>query len=108
MTLVEMCLRRSMLITNLGNIRNYEITFDQHLHDYDFYNAEKLVEDFLLNVKNKVGRSDNDVFIRCGFSLKNIQPSSIENEQPIKNSRYWSTEPYQTKSCNVFVYFNLR
>ena len=103
-----MCLRRSLLITNLGNIRNYEITFDQHLHDYDFYNAEKLVEDFLLNVKNKVGRSDNDVFIRCGFSSKNIQPSSIENEQPIKNSRYWSTEPYQTKSFNVFVYFNLR
>ena len=45
-----------------GEIRKYEITFDQHSHDYDFYNAEKLFEDFLLNVKNKVGRSDNDFF----------------------------------------------
>ena len=93
---------------NLGEIRKYEITFDQHSHAYDFYNAEKLVEDFLLNVKNKVGRSDNDFFIKCGFSLENIQSSPIENEQPIKNSRYWSTEPYQTKSLNDFVCFSLR
>ena len=62
----------------------------------------------MLNVKNKVERSDNDFFVRCGFSLENIRLSPIENEQPIKNSRYWSTESYQTKSCNDFVYFNLR
>ena len=47
-------------------------------------------------------------FIRCCFSLENIQPFPIENKQLIKNSRYWSTEPYQTKSFNDFVYFNLR
>ena len=26
--------------TNFGEMRKYEITFDQHSHDYDFYNAE--------------------------------------------------------------------
>ena len=56
---------------NFSEIRKYEITFDQYLHDYDFYNAEKLVEYFLLNVKNEVGRSDNNFFIRCSFSLEN-------------------------------------
>ena len=40
--------------------------------------------------------------------MENIQPSPIENEQPIKNSRYWLTEPYQTKPVNDFTYFNLR
>ena len=84
----------------------YEITFPQHLHDYDFYNAEKLADNFLLNVKNRVGRSDNDFFIKCGYSLENIQPPPFKNEQPIKNSRYWSTVPHQTKSFNDFVYFN--
>ena len=78
------------------------------MHDYGFYNAEKLVDDFLLNVKNRGGRSDNDFFIKCGFSLENIQPSPFENEQPDKNSRYWSRELVQTKSFNDFVYFNLR
>ena len=74
--------------TNFGEIRKYDIIFAQHSHDYDFYNAEELVDDFLLNVKNNVERSDRKFFIKCGFSLKNIQPSPIENKQPIKNFRY--------------------
>ena len=38
----------------------------------DFYNAEKLVDEFLPNVKNKVARPSIDIFIKCGFSLENI------------------------------------
>ena len=82
--------------------------FAQHSHDYDVYGLEKLVDDFLLNVKNRVGRSGNDFFIKCGFSLENIQPSPFENEYPIKDLRYWSTEPQQTKSFNDFIHFSLR
>ena len=54
--------------TNLGEIRKYEVTFAQHSHDYDFYDSKKLVDDVLLNVNNRVGRSNNDFFIKCGFS----------------------------------------
>ena len=81
------------------------ITFS---NDYDFYDSEKLVDDFLLNVKNEVGGSNNDFFIKHVFSLKNIQPSPFESEQPIKNSRYGSTGLQQTKSFYDFIYFNLR
>ena len=49
-----MSLRKNLLITNLVEIRKHEITFDQHSHDYDFYNAEKLVDDSLLNVKTRL------------------------------------------------------
>ena len=56
----------------------------------------------------RVTRSNVVFFIKCGFSLENIQPSPVENDQPIKNSRYWSTEPYQTKLFNDFIYLNLR
>ena len=70
--------------TDSGKICKYEITFAQHLHDYDFYDLEKLVEDFLLNVKNRVGKTNKDFLMKCSFSLENIQPSPFENEQPIK------------------------
>ena len=76
-----------LIYTTLGKIRIYEITFTQHLLDYDFYNAEKLVDEFLLNVKNRVTRSNVDFFIKFGFSLENIQRPPVENDQPIKNSR---------------------
>ena len=59
--------------TNFGEIQKYEITFTQHSHDYDFYNVKKLVDDFLLNVKNRIGRSSSNFYIKCGFSLENIQ-----------------------------------
>ena len=38
---------------NFGEIRKYEITFTQYSDDYDFFNAEKLVDEYLLNVKNR-------------------------------------------------------
>ena len=80
--------------TNLGEIQKYEVTFSQHPHDYDFDNAEMLVDSFLLNVTNRVEKSDSNFFIKCGFSLKNIQLSAFENKEPIKNFRHWSTEPH--------------
>ena len=73
----------------LGEITNYKITFMQHSLDYDFYNAEKLVYKFLLNVKNRVTRSTVDFLIKCGFSLENITLSPVENDQSIKNSMHW-------------------
>ena len=81
--------------TNLREIRKYEITIAQHLHDYEFSNAEKLVDYFLLNVKHRIGRSSNDFLVKYGFPLESIQLYPIENEQPFKNSRYWSTESGQ-------------
>ena len=70
----------------IGEIQKYQITFSEHSNDYDFYNSESSVDDFLLNVKNRIKRSDSDFIIRCGFSLKNIQPSPFENEEPIASS----------------------
>ena len=41
--------------------------FAQHSHDYDFYGSEKLADDFLLNIKNRVERTNNDFLIKCDF-----------------------------------------
>ena len=57
-------------ITNIGTVRKFEIMFQENSSIYDFYNSEALVDEFLLNVKNRIKRSNTDFFIRCGFSLK--------------------------------------
>ena len=95
--------------TRLGEIQKYKIMFVQHSQDYDFYNSEKLVDDYLLNVMSRIRTSEEgDFIIKCGFSLENVRPSPFENEAPIANSRYWSTKAYQTKLFNDYIYFNLR
>ena len=102
---VKMCLRKNVSII-FENMK-LRIMFTQHFDSCDFFNTEKLVDEFLLNVKNRVGRSSSDFFIKCEFSLENIQPSHIEKEQAIRNSRHWSTEAHQTKLFNDLIYFNL-
>ena len=95
--------------TRLGEIQKLKIMFAQYSQVYDFYNSEKLVDDFLLNVESRIRRSaEDDFIIKCGFSLENVQPSHFENEVLIVNSRYWSTEASQTKSLNDNIYFKLR
>ena len=95
-------------IITVRAIKIYEIRFENHSSDYDFFNSEQVVDEFLLNVKNRIERSDRDFFIRCGFSLQNIQPSPEGFDQPLRSSRYWSADPIQTKSFNDFVLFTIR
>ena len=38
----------------IGEIQKYQITFSEHSNDYDFYNSESLMDDFLFNVKNRI------------------------------------------------------
>ena len=95
-------------ITKVGNINKYEINCQDHSSFYDFYDPVNLVEEFLFHVKNRIKRSTEDVFVRSGFSLENIQPVLDQYNEPLKNSRYWTTDPVQTKSFNDFVYFNIR
>ena len=62
---------------------------------------------FLSNVKNRFV-ANNDVIIKVGFTIENIQPSREEIDTPIINSRYWSTEPYRTRYFNDYAFFSLK
>ena len=96
-------------IVEIGsNIRKYEIKFSEHSSFYDFFNSEKVVDDFLTNVRKKIKRTNTYFLIRCGFSIEHLQPTLDNYNEPLKNTRYWSTEPIETKSFNDFVYFNIR
>ena len=88
---------KPITVTEIGTAKKYEITFQEHSESYDFFNSEKLVDKFLLLPKSKIFRSNTDFYIRCGFSLENMQAVLTDDDVPPTNSCYWSTEPIQTK-----------
>ena len=99
---------KPVIVTNIGKVTKFEINYQDHSTFYDFHNSESIVDEFLFNVKNKIQRSNVEFLIRSGFSLENIQSAVDDFDEPLKNSRYWTTDPIQTKSFNDYVYFTIR
>ena len=105
---IDLNVDKPMNVTKIGDIQKFEITFKEHSSDYNFFDSVSVVEDILNSVKNKIPRYNADVLIRAGFSIENIQQPLDNYTESLKQTRYWSTEPIQTKSFNDFVYFNTR
>ena len=99
---------KPVIVTNIGKITKFEINYQDHSTFYDFYNSESIVDEFLFNIKNKIQRSNVNFLIRSGFSLENIQSAVDDFNESLKNSRYWTTDPIQTKSFSDYVYFTIR
>ena len=97
-----------VIVTKIGKITKFEINYQNHSSFYDFCDSESVVDEFLFNVKNKIQRSNVEFLIRSGFSLENIQSIIDDYNEPLKNSRYWTTDLIQTKSFNDCVYFTIR
>ena len=95
-------------VTSQSVIKKFEITFKEHSSYYDFFDSVALVDEFLAEIKNYVFRYNNDVLIRAGFSIENIQQALSDYSEPLVQTRYWSTEPLLTKSFNDFISFKLR
>ena len=95
-------------ITVMGDVKKFEITFKEHSSSYDFFDSVAVVENFLAQVKNAMSCYDTDVLLRAGFSIENIQQALDNYSEPLLQTRYWSTEPIQTKSFNDFVMFKTR
>ena len=99
---------RPLNVTSQGVIKKFEITFREHSSYYDFFDSVALVDGFLAEIKNYVFHYNNDVLIRAGFSIENIQHALSDYSEPLVQTRYWSTEPLLTKSFNDFISFKLR
>ena len=95
-------------ITNAGDVTKLEITFKEHSSYYNFFDSVAVVDSFLAQIKRLVKRYDNDVLIRMGFSIENVQQALDNYSEPLVQTRYWSTEPIQSKSFNDFVSFKSR
>ena len=87
----------------------YQITFEKHSEEYDFYNSAEVVEDFLFNVK-RLYKPANKVLFKVSFSIENIQNAPIISPDiaDIKSQRYWSTQVYKGVYFNDFIAAGIR
>ena len=99
---------RPINVINSGVIKKFEITFKEHSSYYDFFDSVAVVDSFLAEIKNYVSRYNNDVLIRAGFSIENVQQVLNDYSEPLVQTRYWSTEPLLTKSFNDFISLKIR
>ena len=96
-------------IINKKDILIYQIDFSQHSDEYDFYNSQEIVDDFLLNV-NQLYKPKNKVLFKADFSIENIQNTSVisPNTIDITNVRYWSSGVYTGIYFNDFIISAIR
>ena len=96
-------------VVTLGDVKKIEITFKEHSLDYNFYDSVALVDTFLTQVKDLVPQYDNIVLIKAGFSIENVQQVfSSDYADPLVQTRYWTTETFESKSFNDFISFKIR
>ena len=62
----------------------------------------KSVDDFLKNVQN------NKKWFKCSFTIENTQNSIRTDLIPLTNTRYWTTETYNSIYFNDFILHSLR
>ena len=67
-----------------GDITIYQISYKEHSEDYDFFDPEKIVDEFLFNVKTHFELSDQNYF-KGDFAIENIQdaPAGVPNTADI-------------------------
>ena len=65
---------KPMDMEQYGLITKYAISTYKHYKEYDIYDAESVVTDFLSNIKNRFV-ANNDIITKVGFTIENIQPS---------------------------------
>ena len=85
----------------------YSIEFQKYRDVYNFYNSEKCVDDFLKNVKYRFTSSSKKWF-KCSFNIENSQNSIRSDLKPLLNTRYQTTETYDSTYFNDFLFFGLR
>ena len=74
---------------------------------YNFFNSEEVVNNFLRNVKYKF-EPGGTKWIKCSFTIENIQQSPYQDLKPIIKSRYWTTPPCEGTDFNDFIFFGLK
>ena len=86
------------------DITIYQISFLKHSEEYEFFDPEKVVHEFLFNLKNLFEPSTTVLF-KGDFAVENIQNTliGVDNTADIKSLRYWSTNVYKAIYLNDFV-----
>ena len=65
------------------------------------------MDDFLKKVRYRF-KSINKKWFKCSFNIENTQNSIRTDLQPLLNTRYWTTETYDSIYFNDFIFYALR
>ena len=84
----------------------YSIEYSKYKNFYNFYNSEDCVDDFSRNVNYRF-KSGNKKWIKCSFTLENIQNASYQYLRPILYSRYWTASLQEGNYFNDFIFYGL-
>ena len=85
----------------------YQMAFKKGNNFYAFSNSEKCVDEFLQNVKHRFQASTKKWF-KCSFIIENTQNSFRPGLQPLLNTRYWTTETYDSIYFSDFIIHALK
>ena len=96
-------------IINNGEIIIYQISYNDHKEHYDFFDAEKVVNEILINFRNLFKPSAPCLF-KADFAIENKQdvPDGILNTAEIKSLLYWTTNVYRAVYFNEYVISGIR
>ena len=94
-------------VSRFTGLTIYSIEYQKYNGYYNFSNPEEVVDHFLRNVNYKFKPSGRK-WIKCSFTIENIQQSSYQDLRPILNSRYWTTDAYEGVYLNDFIFHSLR
>ena len=91
------------------NLQRYCINLSKHEGYYDFYDSQKLADDFLTLFKNVFVPRPNlrRVCFKCSFTIINRQPAPKTGFVEITNSRVWQTNVHDEVYFDNFVKSNL-
>ena len=85
----------------------YQIEYKKYKNLYSFYNSEKCVDEFLQNIKYRFHATTKKRF-KCSFIIENTQNSIRNDLQPLLNTRYWTTETYDSIYFSNFIFYSLK
>ena len=94
-------------ILRYSGLTIYSIEFKKYNNFYNFYDSEKCVDEFLRNVKYKF-KATSKKWFKCSFIIESTQNSIRPDLQSLLNTRYWTTEKYDSIYFNDFIFYALK
>ena len=91
-------------IINRGEMTIYQISYVEHRTHYNFFDAEKIVNELIQQVKIHHKPLESYQF-KADFAIENKQnaPEDTFNTAALKTLRYWSTDVYGGTHFNSFI-----
>ena len=91
-------------------IISFTIPYDKYSDEYNFFNSEELVEDFLFNIKRLYKPASNKAIFKGNFSIENVQNAPLTSPDfgEMKSQRFWTTKTYKGEYFNDFICSGIR